>query len=190
MALVPPLRTLLLRASSKEPEEMDSSRFDELTKAVATTTSRRRVLKTFVASIMGGIFGLSRTDLANAAGKCLGLGSKCAHGKECCSGTCTNNRCACPSGQTNCNGACVVCPFGGTCSGSSCVCPTGQTNCNGLCTVCPTGGTCSGNSCVCPTGQTNCNGVCKDLSIDPTNCGTCGHVCNGTNGTAFCSAGA
>src|SRR5258706_1583514 len=51
-------------------------------------------------------------------------------------------------------------------------------------------GACLGTSCVCLNGQTNCNGVCKDLSIDPNNCGTCGHVCNATNGTAFCSAGA
>ncbi len=47
---------------------MESSRFDELTKALATTTSRRQMLKTLAASVVGGILGLGRADLALATG--------------------------------------------------------------------------------------------------------------------------
>ncbi len=37
---------------------MDPSRFDELTKALATATSRRQTLKTIAAATLGGILGL------------------------------------------------------------------------------------------------------------------------------------
>lgn len=29
----------------------------------------------------------------------------------------------------------------------------------------------------CPQGQTFCEGLCTDLTVDPSNCGQCGHVC-------------
>jgi hypothetical protein len=41
-------------------------------------------------------------------------------------------------------------------------------------------------ACVCPSPTTLCNGGCMNLQIDPSNCGTCGHVCLATQ---VCSAG-
>jgi acyl-CoA synthetase (AMP-forming)/AMP-acid ligase II len=46
-------------ASTKDGREMESSRFDELTKALATSTSRRQALKTIAATTLGSILGLS-----------------------------------------------------------------------------------------------------------------------------------
>ena len=60
---------------------MDSSRFDEFTKALATPASRRQALKTLAATAFGGVLALS------------GIGT--AFAKKC------------PPGQTNCGGRCV-----------------------------------------------------------------------------------
>lgn len=46
-------------AFRKDEHEMDSSRFDDLTKALATATSRRQALKTLAATTLGGIRGRS-----------------------------------------------------------------------------------------------------------------------------------
>jgi hypothetical protein len=86
---------------------MDSTKFDDLTKVLATSTSRRQALKTIAATTLGGILGLSGLGSALAAQKCRGLGSRCTHGEQCCSNYCANNVCACPPGLTNCNGTCV-----------------------------------------------------------------------------------
>lgn len=48
-------------------------------------------------------------------------------------------------------------------------------------------GTCVGPGCDCLCGQTDCNGTCTCVTIDNTNCGTCGNVC--ATGTT-CSGGA
>jgi hypothetical protein len=145
---------------------MDSASFDDLTKALATATSRRQALKTIVATTLGGLLGLGGIDAAFAAKKCRGLGSKCSHGDQCCSNYCANNVCTCSPGQTNCNGTCVDLQ-------------TNNNNCGTCGNVCPSGATCSGGQCLCPPGLTNCNGTCVDLQTDQNNCGFCGNMCTG-----------
>ncbi len=39
------------------------------------------------------------------------------------------------------------------------------------------GGVCFNGDCICSTGLNNCSGTCKNLQIDASNCGTCGHAC-------------
>jgi hypothetical protein len=65
---------------------MEPSRFDELTKALATATSRRAALKTIAATTLGGILGLAGVGTAFA--KCHGTGHNCEENSTCCSGTC------------------------------------------------------------------------------------------------------
>jgi hypothetical protein len=65
------------------------------------------------------------------------------------------------------------CAVGSSTCGSTACCPSGQC-CNDVC---------------CPPGSTCCGGVCADTSSSVTNCGSCGHVCNGSNGTPSCVAG-
>ena len=65
---------------------MDSSRFDDLTKAVATATSRRQALKAIAATTLGSILGLA--GIGTAFAKCHGTGHNCEENSTCCSGTC------------------------------------------------------------------------------------------------------
>jgi len=127
---------------------MDSSKFDELTKALASNTSRRQAIKTLAASTFGGLLAFT------------GLGTAFAKTKKC------------PSGQTDCGGKCVDtktdpnnCGVCGTkCRSGLCV--------NGLC--CPPGAGKCGNSCC---SQTCCSNTCVDTQHDKNNCGSCGNVC-------------
>ena len=188
---------------------MESSRFDQLTKALATATSRRQALKA-IGATMGGILGLSGTGIAFA--KCKGIGVKCSQSKECCLGFCDPNTftCTCPLGTVLCNGSCVstICPDGQTFDSNTCqcTCSGGLTACGGTCTDtsndpnncgscghhCPPDAACVNGTCVCSLGTTQCDGICTDLLIDNNNCGSCGHVCAAgsvcENGTCTCSA--
>jgi hypothetical protein len=53
---------------------MDSTRFDELTKALATSPSRRQIFKTLVATALGGLLGLGGVDTALKATKSTAAG--------------------------------------------------------------------------------------------------------------------
>jgi hypothetical protein len=83
---------------------MDANRFDDFTKALATSTSRRQVLKTLAASAMGSIAAFVGVGQVFARTACRPLGSVCSPLSVCCSGNCNrqSHRCDCPSGQTNC----------------------------------------------------------------------------------------
>src|SRR5689334_3501032 len=110
---------------------MDSSRFDDLTKALATSTSRRQALKTITATTIGGILSLTGIGTVFAKPKCHHAGqgcdttSKCCPGLVCTNGKCTtcpafpacNDTCPCPAGYTCVNGACVLVA---TCLGQTC----------------------------------------------------------------------
>jgi hypothetical protein len=111
---------------------MDSNRFDDLTRTLATTTSRRGFLKTLAGGAAGAL--LAAFGVGEAAAKdCKKAGQLCKNTKECCSGICYNGTCvsACPSGSKPCNGTCI--PNSQCCNGA---CPTGQTCRGGQCVNC------------------------------------------------------
>src|SRR6202035_2110212 len=87
---------------------MDPTKFDDLTKALATSTSRRQALKTIAATTIGGILGLA--GIGTAFAKCKDTGHICSKNEHCCSGYCCNGTCSdCPCGQVKlCNGTCVT----------------------------------------------------------------------------------
>ncbi len=70
---------------------MDSSRFDEFTKALASSISRRQALKSIAATVIGGIFGLGRAS--DVLADCQPFGHPCASNGDCCSGFCMDGRC-------------------------------------------------------------------------------------------------
>jgi hypothetical protein len=136
---------------------MESSKFDALTKALATSTSRRQALKTLAATTFGGILALSGIGQVFAENTCK---PPCLAGQKCCGGKCLDTN----KDPNHCGDCNVVCKSG------LCV--------NGLC--CPPGAVKCGNSCCSFT----CCGsnTCVNTQTDVKNCGACGNVC-GNNQT-------
>ena len=153
---------------------MNPSNFDELTKALATSTSRRHALRLIATATIGGLFGLGGIRMAFGRNSpCHRNGTACSANQKCCSNYCVKGKCTCPPAPT-CNS---VCP-----------CPSGQTCHNGSC--CPTGDVC-GPSCGCPTGQVCLNDACAPCitagNICDVNSNCCsGICCQGNAPTAIC----
>ena len=75
---------------------MDATRFDDLTKALATSNSRRAALKA-IGAALGGALGLS--SIGTAFAMCQPARHACGTPKQCCSNVCCNGTC-CASGQS------------------------------------------------------------------------------------------
>ena len=72
---------------------MDHDRFDDLTRALATTRSRRQFLKTLAGGATGGLLALLGVGAAAADDTCKPVGKKCNKDGQCCSGLCTDRVC-------------------------------------------------------------------------------------------------
>jgi hypothetical protein len=79
---------------------MDSTRFDDLTKGLATSTSRRAALKTIAATTIGGILGLAGIGTAFAGEKCGD--TVCIPGTICCNLGHGVMRCVVPGSERKC----------------------------------------------------------------------------------------
>ena len=177
---------------------MDGHQFDDLTRTLASGTSRRRVLKGIGGAAAAGAFTLLGMKRSDAAPRCRELGKPCQSDAQCCDRACTNFKCACPVGSTACNNVCLVdttfLTDEGNCGGCGIACSAGETCCNGVCQatetdetncgtcgrVCIPGAVCAGGECFCPTGTAECHGSCVALTSfqsDRNNCGFCGNVC-------------
>lgn len=91
---------------------MDGHRFDDLTRALAGSASRRSLLKTGVAGALAWAGARLGLDSAAAAAACLQLNHLCPDAAACCSGVCMVGRgpvgrCSCPDGFGVCHGVCV-----------------------------------------------------------------------------------
>jgi hypothetical protein len=127
---------------------VDGSRFDLLTRILATSSSRRRLL----AGLASGALGLTGVRLADAR-TCTGLGSVCRAHASCCSGSCGpkdrtgRRRCGCATAAD--------CPAPGPCLDAVCVTATGR------CETRPsTNGTACNDRNACTQNDTCQNGVC------------------------------
>ena len=175
------------------PSELKPSKFDELTKELAKSTSRRNALRTILTASIGGVVGLGaiRSVFGNRI-KCSGgpSNSDCAHwcaavfgpntpaAGQCTSDAAHNRGACCQCGAVDPASICCIRDSNGFCVGGTvvagCFCDSTQ------CQTCDTNnGTCVG----CPPGQTCQNGQCT------TSCtgGVCGTYtnCEG-NGNCFC----
>ena len=95
---------------------MDDKHFDDFTRALATTRTRRGFLGMLAASVAAAFTGAhgAAAPKADKPSKCYGEGSSCTNAKQCCSGTCTNRRCAAPLAPQ--------CVFATDCSGTDTEC--------------------------------------------------------------------
>ncbi len=66
---------------------MTSDRFDELTRIIAGSASRRQTFKLLVTGAVAGIIGLSASNSVQATA-CLKSAAPCQHDKDCCSKAC------------------------------------------------------------------------------------------------------
>jgi|SRR5690349_24418527 len=148
---------------------MDEQRFDDLSRLIATKTSRRQVLKVLVGATVGGLFirSGSGTAFAVGPGKCHRTGLGCDTNSDCCSGNCVNGRCA---AATTCTYSPCSHP-GGSFAGGTLTCGSGET-----CVPGPSGITYAGNVCTCgaipgvndcPSGTTCYSGQCFPSVCQP-----------------------
>jgi hypothetical protein len=191
---------------------MNPSNFDELTKGLANSTSRRDAIKTIVAASIGGLFGLGsiRTVFGrnnNCAKWCTAVfgpntaaASACtsdaAHGRGLCS-TCGNvapsSICCVRNTSGYCNGT----------AGATC-CASGQHCCSGTCSPCcgnsdcPTGRVCQAGQCVqvfeyrCTCNDATQQSICNTVLCGDGDFATfCGDACvdHGGWSTGTCLGG-
>ena len=173
---------------------MEPTRFDELTKVLATPTSRRQALKAIAATALGGLF--VRLD----SGIALASISACAHFCAATFGPATPAASQCTSDAAHHKGLCYTCGPASP-GGTQPICCT--TNASGFCssyssaTCCSSSGQCcNGSTCVATCSGTGCNecgsvllsnGTCAKPCNDNTNCegGFCLPETNGSG--SFCS---
>jgi hypothetical protein len=175
---------------------MNPSNFDELTKALAASTSRRHALRLIATASVGALLGLGGVSTAFAghrrkSRRTRSSPSRTPKPNRDCAKWCaqvfgpnTPAASQCTSDAAHNKGPCKTC---GSFSPSD-ICCTKSNPPSGPCTggivagcICSGCGTCnySNGTCPasCPGGQNCCGGSCKDLSNDATNCGACGTVC-------------
>src|SRR5260370_26589933 len=98
--------------------EMDPTKFDELTKSLATPTSRRQAVKTLAASAFGSMLAFSGLD------RVFAMTGRCRPGLTLCHGKCVNTK----TDPKNC-GVCGTLCVSGLCVNGLC-CPPRTANRN------------------------------------------------------------
>ncbi len=131
---------------------MDEARFDDLTRSLAGTASRRWIVRRLAGVALGA--ALAGLGLEEAAAKCVVLGKGCKSGSQCCSGFCQRHGKCTKDGKLT--GKCKCrCPTGTTACGSRACCGQGQQCQNGACA----------GDCVPEDAQTTCGAkVCGDAT--------------------------
>ncbi len=183
---------------------MDSSRFDRITRNLASGSSRRSLMKAALGSIGGAVLASRLGADADAARRTATSPAptpvRCPGQQIPCSSSC-----CCPSGSDACGAAC--CPTGqsvccdGACCNGQCIdeeiyCPSNSIACNEICLEpgqccadadCPRGQMCSNNQCIndcLPNGASGCNsnvaccsGICQGGQCFATLAGNCSSIC-------------
>ncbi len=168
---------------------MEPSRFDDLTKALATSTSRRHALKTIAATALGSILGLGGIGTAFANCKPNGIG--CNTNSQCCSGGCCHGTCTDLGTTSNCGTCGHRCASGQGCCNGTCTDLNTIQNCGSCGNVCPAGQMCSDGQCVCPLGRTKlCNGTCATNCLSTGCSNGCNCVQDAAVGNFYCAQGA
>ncbi len=128
---------------------MDGRRFDELSRMIASGSTRRGAIRVALGAVLVGAAARSGAPAAaqlESAGKCGADGDRCQQQSDCCKGlTCRNNRCRY---KNNCGGQeGDFCQRNGDCCSKIFCCESQCTKCKGY---------------ACGSNNDCCNGfVCK-----------------------------
>jgi hypothetical protein len=162
---------------------MSTERFDEFSKALATSTSRRNFFKVLAAALALSVVRAPSAAATHNDG-CRHFGDNCRSNAECCTGFCIRRHCTCPGSEPleafcPATEQCIVCSGDEKPNLDDCVCecpPTTPKSCpDNQC--CAENTTCCGENC-CASGTTCCN---ADLGL----CCPTGTCC-GSGGDAVC----
>lgn len=173
---------------------MDGQRFDDLARALAASTSRRRVLKTLAASAAVELLAVLTLRRAGAQPACRRTGHPCEGNRECCAdllcalestgrrarrccppdATLVRNECVCPNSlMLDLDADACVCPEGTVACGGGCVdaCGEGQILDQDCRCVCesngeePCGDSCCEDGLTCAEGTCVRSGICPNRSV-------------------------
>jgi hypothetical protein len=146
-----------------------SSLFDDVSRVIGSSVSRRKMLGMVGGAVGGAVFASLGLRAAAFGAQSPQTAKKCppdktACGTNCCDPhqVCVDGEICCPPGHISCNGKCC----GGTCTNGLC-CGKNYTYCGGVC--CPDGIVCCNGKCCGSTNAVCFNGKC---------CGS-GIICNG-----------
>ena len=152
-------------------ESMDDQRFDDLTRLLGASGSRRRALRLLVAGVLTA-GGLGRWPGPSRAQGCLANDEACDKDDECCTGVCSGSVCVCRAEGEPCVTPSDCCDdeFGPLlCTDGVCAQPT----CTREMEDCGRYGPCCSGSCV-GEGSLVCVSIaCGDIGDCPTNATGC-----------------
>jgi hypothetical protein len=163
---------------------MDATRFDALTRSLATPAPRRGALRLLVGGLVGGLLvRRGQSPVIAAQPLCAQLGEACNSDDQCCVGYCSQDGfCACVADSE----VCYPSGYGGCCNGQPC---NAQGFCGGACGDIGAGcnsdvDCCQGNfPALCCFSGVSLTTVCTDVS-------NTGYVCPGDAPVAAgCPAG-
>jgi hypothetical protein len=165
---------------------MKPGTFDTLTKALASTTSRRRAFRRIGSLLAGGTLGgVVLAEFSPGVALADGGNSDCA---DFCNAVFApgSDRGQCKSDAAHGTGLCYTCGPKSSGGSQAICCPSdsnGQCTSYSSATCCGSSGTCLNGSC-CPTSQACSNGTCCPSGKVCLSNGTCATPC--TNGGGFC----
>ena len=198
-----PTQKLNIQFSTSQKVKPMTTHFDDLSKSVAQSVTRRESLSRLGMLVTGAVLYPWASQTGWTAPRRGGTVDPCT-------AFCT---CRAKKQKDQCLKACNGCNkdpsrLGGTCGNYFC-CAEGQSACGSYCSDLKSDpsncGSC-GNACrplgqyelafcvngqcqyECSEGTSYCDGVCTSLNNDPLNCGACGRVCD--QATPYCSGGA
>jgi hypothetical protein len=84
---------------------MASNNFDEVSRTLAVSTSRRHAMKVLFAGAVGGALSLVGIGSTQARANCAAAGVRCGQNNECCSYSCdrTTGVCSCRARDVRCS---------------------------------------------------------------------------------------
>lgn len=127
---------------------MNPSAFDQLSRTLASASTRRTTLAGLagtLTALVARLAGVAAPSASARPGVCRPLGGHCFpdHGADCCRGaTCQDGRCRCPKRTRRCGNRCLPkreccrrqeCRGNQRCVRGRCQCPAGKKRCQGRC---------------------------------------------------------